>query len=284
MLLPHWLEDDAGLHRVAFDLALAWAGTIREVGSPSHRIRVSHGGEGEARVTLGSGPDVPNRDLVLDVRGETAAVRVYGGGIDSHEGRFSVVVPSSCLRASSGVSSRHVIFLLDRSGSMEGAALTQAKQALTACLGALEPQDRFNLLGFDDHVECFRDASVAAEARERKAAEAFLDAVQARGGTELGPALEQAIRWAKDAGGGVSGATRRGRRLPGQRRFPPLEDGGGPGDPGGGREHDPGGAIPSSRSTPRGLCSSRAGSGDLSGSARVDRAPAAMGGGPGTRL
>ena len=124
LLLPQWMEDEAALHRVGFDLAVAWPGKLNEVGSPSHRIIVTRTGDGEARVTLGPASDVPNRDLVLDACGAQPSVRAYGGAVPVHGHHVSVVVPSTWFGAAT-VAHRHVIFLLDRSGSMGGAPLEQ---------------------------------------------------------------------------------------------------------------------------------------------------------------
>jgi uncharacterized protein DUF1549 len=48
---------------------------------------------------------------------------------------------------------RHTVILLDRSGSMQGEPIAQARRAIEACLGTLSEQDTFPLLAFDDRVE-----------------------------------------------------------------------------------------------------------------------------------
>ena len=47
---------------------------------------------------------------------------------------------------------KHVIFVLDVSGSMEGRKITQLKQAMTAILDELSPNDYFNLIEFSYSV------------------------------------------------------------------------------------------------------------------------------------
>jgi Ca-activated chloride channel family protein len=51
---------------------------------------------------------------------------------------------------------RRAVIVLDRSGSMEGAAITQARKAIKACLRALAEADSFGLVAFDDRVEMRR--------------------------------------------------------------------------------------------------------------------------------
>lgn len=77
-----------------------------------------------------------------------------------------------------------VAFALDRSGSMGGAKMTLARQAVLAALARLQSQDRFAVTVFDDSVDLVAPAGPAtpeALARARTA----LDAVQARGSTAL---------------------------------------------------------------------------------------------------
>jgi len=199
LILPPWMNGDEKLHRVGFDLAVVWPGGAKELGSPSHRVQVVARGSGVSRLASAKGGDVPNRDLVVDVKGQRCGALCYGGdaGSSSADGQgsraFAVVVPSACL-GESGDTPRNMLFLLDRSGSMDGVPLRQAKQALLAGLGVLEADDRFNLLAFDSSLEWFERELVPATDENRARARVFLDAVEARGGTELGPALREALR------------------------------------------------------------------------------------------
>ena len=195
VMLPRWAADAEGLHEVGFDLAVAVPGAAEEIASPSHALRVGRGG----RVSLAVAGDVPDRDLVLDVR--TPA----GGGVETGtdregKGRFAAVVPSTRFgMAPEGA--RSVVIVLDRSGSMDGAPIEQARKAIAACLGALGAGDRFGLIAFDDQVEAFQPGLAKADMGERRRAHAFLDGIDARGGTELGRALEHAAKMLGEGGG-----------------------------------------------------------------------------------
>jgi len=76
------------------------------------------------------------------------------------------------------------VFLLDRSGSMTGEKLAQAKKALTYCLNHLRPNDRFGLAAFSSEVELFRDELLPAVKWREKALN-FIDQLEASGGTNL---------------------------------------------------------------------------------------------------
>jgi Ca-activated chloride channel family protein len=79
MLLPRFREDAGSLHEVGFDISVLHQLAIDEVGSPSHAIRVKQDGAAPAHVRLAAEKDVPNRDLVLDVRFKEIAAQVLAG-------------------------------------------------------------------------------------------------------------------------------------------------------------------------------------------------------------
>jgi Ca-activated chloride channel family protein len=93
---------------------------------------------------------------------------------------------------------REFVFVLDRSGSMSGGPLDQARNALRACLRALGPQDAFAILAFDDKLEWFqREACAITQARVEEA-DRWLGRINARGGTDILGALDAALQFARD--------------------------------------------------------------------------------------
>jgi Ca-activated chloride channel family protein len=88
---------------------------------------------------------------------------------------------------------RDVIFVIDNSGSMGGTSIQQAKASLTYALGRLRPDDRFNVIRFDDTMDVLFPASVPADTDHVGRASAFVTALQANGGTEMVPAMRAAL-------------------------------------------------------------------------------------------
>src|ERR1039458_5741704 len=82
--------------------------------------------------------------------------------------------------------------LLDRSGSMQGEPITQARKAIEACLATLTEEDSFGLMVFDNSVEAMHSALVLATREQRERARTFLNHTDARGGTELAEGVHQA--------------------------------------------------------------------------------------------
>jgi Mg-chelatase subunit ChlD len=192
LILPRYQQDVTDLHEVGFSLSIAMAQPIAEVSSPSHAVRVRMGGEQGSRVMLATAHDVPDRDLAIDVSTrESKPCILVGAGKDSKQ-RFAALVPSRAFGESS-TAPRKVVFVLDRSGSMGGAPIEQARKALAACLGALMADDDFGIIAFDDQVETFGSAMHKGDRPNRDEAGKFLAAIEARGGTELAQAVAAAV-------------------------------------------------------------------------------------------
>ncbi len=88
---------------------------------------------------------------------------------------------------------RELIFIVDTSGSMHGASIAQAKQALTRAIDDLGPGDRFNIIEFNSSARALYHQSVAADAVNLAHARRFVNGLEANGGTEMRPALRLAL-------------------------------------------------------------------------------------------
>jgi Ca-activated chloride channel family protein len=191
IILPKFIENAKGLHNVGFALDLHVGEGVEEISSPSHSLRVqlsdAHGG----RVALARESDLPDRDLVLDVRTKSSGVSLFSGIDHENKGRIAAIIPSTEF-GPKPVGARQLVILLDRSGSMRGAPIQQAKKAIAACLATFDEADRFGLVAFDNQVESFHPSLMEATKQNREAAKKFLDGIDARGGTELATGLEAA--------------------------------------------------------------------------------------------
>jgi Ca-activated chloride channel family protein len=202
VLLPPVHKDATGLHAVGFDVEVALSAGLSEVGSPSHSVRMRNVEAGSARVWLSGAKDVPDRDLILDAKAGTMSPSVTGGLDEAGRGHFVAIVPSTAF-GEVAETPRRVVLVIDRSGSMSGAPMAQAKKAVEACLGALGGSDRFGLVAFDDKVETFGRGIVEASREQRDKARRFLDGIEARGGTELAAGFVEAARMLGGEGGDV---------------------------------------------------------------------------------
>ncbi len=107
------------------------------------------------------------------------------------------------LRAQQQSLPRELVFVIDTSGSMAGASMPQAKQALLMALDTLTPADRFNIIEFNSKTRQLFSQAVFADAQSIDSARQFVRNLRADGGTEMAPALRAALD-----GGGLEGYVR----------------------------------------------------------------------------
>jgi len=88
---------------------------------------------------------------------------------------------------------RDVTFVIDVSGSMSGQKIEQARTAGKQLLETLSPMDRFRLIDFSSDVRTFRDDFSAATRENIRAADRYLDDLEAQGSTNISGALDEAM-------------------------------------------------------------------------------------------
>src|SRR5258707_6545221 len=93
--------------------------------------------------------------------------------------------------ARSGLPTR-TLFILDVSGSMEGASLEQARRSLIGALDRLRPGDEFDVLKFATDSAPFRDRFQPAQPANVAAARASVAALRTERRTQIPAAPQQA--------------------------------------------------------------------------------------------
>jgi Ca-activated chloride channel family protein len=85
------------------------------------------------------------------------------------------------------------LFVIDVSSSMQGASIKQARQALAGALDRLRPEDRFNILRFNDDSAAYATGFEASTAPALQRAKRWVGGLEATGGTAIYPALSRAM-------------------------------------------------------------------------------------------
>jgi Ca-activated chloride channel family protein len=88
---------------------------------------------------------------------------------------------------------RDLTFVIDVSGSMSGEKIEQARAAGKQVLRSLSTMDRFRLIDFSSDVRTFRDNFSVATRENIRAAERYLDDLDAQGSTNISGALDEAL-------------------------------------------------------------------------------------------
>ena len=167
--------------------------------SPSHRLNVQRLNAQRFNLRLAD-RTLPDHDFVLryGVAHEDVALAAWRSPAKDGDFFLATLLPPA-LEFAPPTPPREFIFVLDRSGSMMGEPIAQARNALRACLRALNPQDTFRILLFDDRLEWYRDVPAPVTQAAVDQADSYLESVEGRGGTEIIPALQAALGLPVDA-------------------------------------------------------------------------------------
>lgn len=93
----------------------------------------------------------------------------------------------------SPVQRREVTLVIDRSGSMRGEKMQQARDAAIAVVSGLRDGESFNIIDFSDSIQSFDKAAVVKNAETCQRARAYLGAITSNGGTNIHDALQEAV-------------------------------------------------------------------------------------------
>lgn len=168
---------------------------IKSIYSPSSDVAVSRKGAYSAEASYEASGVRPSQDLILYYGlsgGEIGANLLTYRPNGSDNGFFLLLLsPQAEVDAARAVA-KDVVLVLDTSGSMAGAKLTQAKWSLDYILNSLNPNDRFSLITFNSTVNRF--SAGLAPAAQSEDARRFVSGLRAEGGTNIDGALREALQ------------------------------------------------------------------------------------------
>ena len=169
---------------------------LGEVKSHHHNVKIESPDSTTRIVTLADGAIPADRDFELTwkpVTDKAPSVGLFRERVGDADYLLAFVTPPGAEQVTQKPLPREVVFVIDNSGSMGGTSMVQAKASLAYALTRLQPTDRFNVIRFDDTMDVLFPASVPADAAHVGEATSFVGALQARGGTEMVPAMRAAL-------------------------------------------------------------------------------------------
>ncbi|MGY8637865.1 marine proteobacterial sortase target protein [Bradyrhizobium sp. 14AA] len=193
VLDPAW---HAPVNPTSITVRLKAGFALGEVKSHHHNVKMESPDNAARVVTLADGAVPADRDFELTWKPAAAkapSVGLFRERVGDADYLLAFVIPPSAEQATQKPLPREVVFVIDNSGSMGGTSIIQAKASLLYALGRLQPSDRFNVIRFDDTMDVLFPASVPADATHVGEATSFVGALQARGGTEMVPAMRAAL-------------------------------------------------------------------------------------------
>lgn len=168
---------------------------LKTIYSPTHEVAVNRKDDNRANISY-EGTDVQVlRDFACYY---SLSDKDFGIDLITHredvdeDGYFMLLISPKFEVNKKEIVEKDFIFILDRSGSMKGKKIEQAKKALRFCINNLNDGDRFNLITFNTDVDPFSERLDSVK-KIRKDALAFVDGIVANGGTNINGALQAAL-------------------------------------------------------------------------------------------
>jgi len=190
------------LEELKIRLAIESGAEIKNVYSPTHEVEIERPDAKHAVVELKQSRCIPADDLRLlyDVGDEAVAANVISYRPDKdQDGYFLLLTTPELPNEVEEPAKKTVLFVVDRSGSMSGKKIEQARDALKFVLNNLNEGDLFNVIAYDSEVEAFRPELEKYNDETRQAAIGFVNGLYAGGSTNIHAALEKALQQLQDS-------------------------------------------------------------------------------------
>lgn len=184
------------IQTLALDISIESGEAIKSIYSPSHDVSIERQGDKFARIKLTQSSVIPDKDFRLaytvadgDLGASVISRRVNG----SEDGFFLMLASPKVEVRDAKPQPKTVLFVVDRSGSMAGSKIEQARSALKFVIDNLKPDDLFNIISYDDRVDLFKPELQRYSPETRSAAIAYAENMRPGGGTNIDEGLKAAL-------------------------------------------------------------------------------------------
>jgi len=194
-MLPPRISDSPPQRPAVVTASLDMGLPLAEVSSLYHEVSLRRQAQ-RYSVELVGGVTEMDRDFVLHWRpvvGSKPKVALFTEEVDDQHYGLLMVLPPDQSSASLRVP-REVIFVVDTSGSMGGVAIDQAKLSVAKALQQLHSDDYFNVIEFNSTHRKLYQQPVQVSQHYVQRAQEFVRQLEASGGTEMMPALLDALQ------------------------------------------------------------------------------------------
>ena len=184
------------LEEVKLEVRIEASQPVGSVYSPTHQVTVNRETPTSARASYAETDVLPDRDFILyySLAGEGVGLDFLAYKPPDEDGFFLLLLTPPAERDLAPLP-KDLVLVLDRSGSMEGEKIVQARDAALFILRNLGPDDRFGVIAFDHEILELTAGLVPATPENVEKAVRAISALEARGMTNIHEALLKAMEW-----------------------------------------------------------------------------------------
>jgi Ca-activated chloride channel family protein len=184
--VPYVPDPSLAPSTVSFEADIDAGVPILDVKSPSHDIVVTPQGASRTHVAFGRADELPNRDVIVryQTAGPQTTVGLLTHRVDDN-GYFVLAIQPKAEYRTGDIAPREVQIVIDRSGSMDGAPIAQAKAVASGIIDSLTERDTFDIIAFASGVESMSERPLPGDLAGKAHGIEYLRTLTSGGGTEM---------------------------------------------------------------------------------------------------
>ena len=189
------------LKKVSFNALIKSNTEIKNIYSPFYTISIDQSSKNLAKISYESSNTLPENDFRFFYSLEDNAI---GANVLSYkpekdkDGYFMLMASPSIDLKSEKITNKNIIFVLDKSGSMQGKKIDQSKKALSFVMKNLNEGDYFNIITYDDRVQLFKAENQLYSSEAKNEAIHYVNQISSGGGTNINAALIKAMKLSRN--------------------------------------------------------------------------------------
>jgi Ca-activated chloride channel family protein len=186
---------DYAVPKIAVNIDLSSKTALKNIYSPTHSVDVVKKDDRNSKVSYEAANYNPRKafKLFYQLSDDEVGLTLLTHREAGQDGFFMLMASPKVEIEKERILPKDVVFVMDRSGSMAGEKIRQAREALTQALGSLNPKDRFNIVDFSSEATQFDRELVEATPENRARANRYIEGIKAAGSTNISEALEMAF-------------------------------------------------------------------------------------------
>jgi Ca-activated chloride channel homolog len=172
-------------HDINVTVSLDAGVPIQDVRSTSHKLNLNRTGD---RIELKLSPQdtIPNKDLIVRYRvSSDQAQSTVMLSRNAQGGHFAAYLIPAIDYQKNEIVPKDVVFLMDTSGSQSGDPILKSQELMRRFINGLNPNDTFTIIDFANTATYLSSRPLANTTANRQKAIAYIDKLDANGGTEL---------------------------------------------------------------------------------------------------